>query len=147
MAKVRWTDKGWKKVLAAGRAIDGREISVGIHADKTYPGGTPVALVGYVHEYGVGVPMRPWLTQLTDATQRDALRLSAQVAALVSPMVQAVALERAREELQALYRQKFAGLKLTPLDESTVLRKLSATPLVDTGRLRESIEARIEEDT
>ena len=47
------------------KAATEKKVLVGLPAGREYPNGTPVALVGAVHQFGVperGIPERPWLT-------------------------------------------------------------------------------------
>lgn len=138
-------DKGWKAILKAAKAVDGKAIAVGIDESARYEDGTPVALVGYVHENGIGVPSRPFMTELHDKTRDTQDKVSRDVAALDSPAQIAREMERGANELEREYKDKFHTLKLKPLAETTISRKGSAQVLVETGDLSASFKGKVVE--
>ncbi len=143
-------DKGFAalfKKLKAGKAT----LTVGIHGAE---GGTPdgsgkltVGDVATIHEYGLGnCPERSFIRSWADENQaKNRITIEKVMGAVVSgrlsvkQSLDAIGL-RFVAEMQA---RIVAGIE-PPLAESTIARKGSSTPLIDTGQLKSSIRHKVE---
>ena len=126
-ARIRKRDKGFNQIKSRLVRLKRHPVSmtVGVHNDvEPYPNGTEVWLVAMIHEFGLGVPARPFIRPVFDAnsaSHRAMLRRVAE-AAVRAGIDPAVALKEVGKRLVKQMRQ------LAP---------------VDTGRLKRSIEARV----
>ena len=127
------------------RAASSRKVAVGIFEDARYDNGTQVAAVAAAHEFGVGVPERPFFRAALPAIARRVRQLVAEhgVVGLTDEALEAIG-RAAAEEL----RRSAEQLSSPPLAASTRRarqRKGRRTnPLIDTRRLVESLTHRIE---
>lgn len=150
---VRDRDRGWKRTLrrlfGARRPVT---LSVGIHEDKgggaakEGADGLTVAQVGAFHEFGLGVPRRSFIADWADENEaRHKSQLAKMAKAVAKGAVPSV--EVGLERLGNLYvgevqRRIAAGID-PPLAQSTIDRKGSSVPLIDTGQLRSSITYKV----
>lgn len=158
-------DKGYGELLEVlGELEEGASFAVvGIRSaagGEDVGGGFNLASLAAVHEFGsekAGVPERSFLRSTADAQQEFvADRLEKAAAALVDPdrLDRQAAYERelgllgvavAGKVQQAIANRTIGG---PPLAESTIERKTRAgkkgdVPLIDTGRLRQSIDSEV----
>jgi len=148
MNKVRDIDRGWKKhgLTLRRQALGGPHVLVGVqgpeataaHAESELT----VAEVASYHEFGRGNnPERSFIRETFDIKRLEmgmALRpLASQVVA--GKMTARRALEiigmKAQSDIQGRIEE---GID-PPLKESTIKRKKSSKPLIDTGQLKNSI--------
>lgn len=115
--------------LLESRAVD-RSITVGEIAE--------------IHEFGLGVPERSWLRSWCDAKQemiaRDAADALRQVilGKLTRDRALGILCVKWVGDLQEWFS---SGNIQPPLNDDTIKRKGSSTPLIDTGQLRSAITA------
>lgn len=144
---VRIQDLGWAKILRETAAAGGIAATVGVHEAEgatTYPSGQTVAEVAHLHEYGTrDMPARPWLSEGMAVADVEGASRRAVEGIISGKQTAAQALGKAAESVAVAVREELPDLPLAPLAESTVEKKGSATPLVDTGELREAITARV----
>lgn len=148
-SKIRDTDKGYQKTLSVFKNL-GLSISVGVlgppaeaaHRDqKGQAQAITVGEVAAIHELGLGVPERSWLRAWFEANHRTV------IADIKAGMVQIAQGRLTPEALLEVLGQKYVGeiRKRTqagidpPLAQSTIDRKGSSTPLIDTGQLWSAI--------
>ena len=146
---VKDTDKGLNALF--GRLANGKKhsLTVGIHdAEAGAPDGRlTVGEVATINEYGLGVPERSFLRAWADANEAANL-------ATLRKIGEAVVKGRASAE-QGLNQ---AGLKfvgeiqaritggIPPANaESTIKKKGSSTPLIDTNQMRSSIRHKVDD--
>jgi hypothetical protein len=149
-SRVTDTDKGY---AAMRRRVTGAQaqLTVGIHeaegaASKEGADGTTVLEVAAYHEFGLGVPRRSFIADWEDeAAEKHKQQLSAKAKAVIAGTVPSV--EQGLERLGNLYvgevQKRIADGIDPPLAESTIRRKDSSKPLIDTGQLRSSIAYRV----
>ena len=126
------------------RAASSRKVAVGIFEDARYPNGTQVAAVAMAHEFGIGVPERPFFRAALPAIFRRVRAIVADrgVLDLDDATLDAIG-AAAAEELQ----RSADRLSSPPLAASTRRarqrkgRRLN--PLIDTRRLVEAITHRV----
>jgi hypothetical protein len=141
--------------FAGLRALAGRvkagvhSVSVGVPSDAKTPDGTSLADVLGWNEFGtkneddtVRIPERPALRRLDEARHvRDFIKLNARNLALVvqGRMTEQVALELLGTIAAAKVQQEITIGGFAPNAPSTIAKKGSSHPLIDTNQLRSRI--------
>lgn len=136
-------------------------ITVGIHGDDgsdpkadatweadgalTPASGLTVAEVAAFHEFGLGVPQRSFIRSWFDeAIEENRALIHSQLRLVVQrKLTLDVALERIALKLEANIKRRIRNRIPPPLAQSTIDRKGSSVPLIDTGQLRNAIRARV----
>lgn len=146
MAGTRSVDRGANALLArAKRLSQGVEVRIGMldkaQAEHKGTPGLTVAEVGTFHEFGLGVPQRSfirgWYDESVEENKRTMAVLQKQV--LRGQVSEEQALARFGAKCVGDIQKRIVDGIEPPLAESTVKRKGSSTPLVDTGQLKASI--------
>lgn len=137
--------------LRARIKADHSKINVGVPAGKSEADGTPVALIAAVHEFGSpqkGIPERPFLRTTIQENRDKYVQLNRRnlVAVLNGKMNVEQALGQLGEVAKGDVQAKIASGGFEPLKESTIKRKGSSKPLIDTGQLRQSIAWELSND-
>ena len=149
--KVIDRDRGWKKFRARGEALaNGPGVTVGIHANK---GATPhkgkgkderpltILEVGYVNEFGLGVPERSFIRAWFDAAKPENVALAQRMLRRI--LKGQISLETALEQMGASFVgaiQKRIALGVPPPNApATIAAKGSSKPLIATGQMRQSV--------
>lgn len=150
---IKDTDRGYKKLLRDAK-VEKTDITVGIHAadgQKTYQKGQsePATLIDIAtfNEFGLGVPERSFVRAWFDAHKAEVQTFAeSQLKLVVSgKLTKEQALDRIGLFMQAGMQKNISdGIPPTNA-ESTVARKGSSTPLIDSGQLRSSITFAVEE--
>lgn len=139
------------KLKVALKELDDQKASVGWYESAHYPGGTPVAYVASIHEFGApgaGIPPRPfmrpamaqygpaWMVALGDGV-KSVLRggMSA------TQLLEAVTARAAGDVAKSIQAVTAPALK-----PATIRRKGFAKPLVDTGQMVQSVTNRVGPD-
>lgn len=147
--KVTDKDLGYQRTLQVFRNL-GLSLTLGVVGDKATephkdadgkPSGITVGELAAIHELGLGVPERSWLRAWFEANHRTVI---VDVKAGLAQVVQG---RLTHEGLLELLGNKYAAqIKARiiagvdpPNAESTIQRKGSSTPLIDTGQLLSSI--------
>jgi hypothetical protein len=144
MAKaIRDIDRGYGRILKALVEFKGQEIAVGLQAgDKTDDGKFDIASVGVVQEFGSdNIPERPFLRNSFDEKNKawNSVALS-QVGQVIDGRKAAVtAMNTIGEVMQGDIQKKIVDGPFTPNAPATVKQKGSARPLIDSGRMRQSV--------
>ena len=124
------------------------EITIGIHAadgDAAHgEDGVTVAEIGAFHEFGAAtVPQRSfirgWYDEALASGELRDLFASQMKLVLQGKLTEAQAGERIALACQASVQKRIVKHIPPPLAQSTIDRKGSSTPLIDTGQLRASI--------
>ena len=117
-------------------------LSVGFLSEATYPDGTPVALVAAVQEFGApsrGIPPRPFFRNMIAAKSPSWPKAVGDL--LVSNNYDAVkTLGQTGEGIKGQLQQSIVDTNSPPLAQSTIDRKGSSKPLVETGHLLNSVD-------
>lgn len=148
--KIVDKDHGYKALMKRIGEAGKARVLVGIQEDEggSHAGGATVADVAMFMEFGtVNVPQRSFLRAWVDEKQAEIRKVMSKLAeGLVTGKTpnRFVALDRfglwAVGNIQA---RIVAGID-PPLAESTMRRKGSSTPLIDTGLLKSAIRHRVE---
>jgi hypothetical protein len=145
---VRDRDKGLKALLNRVLASKNGGITVGVHAAEggaAEPGGATVADVATWNHFGTSrIPPRPFLTNWFDANiQEVSTRLKAAGAAIVKGDDPYKALQRVALWAEGGVKRYIAEGVPPDNADSTVAKKGSSKPLIDTGQLRSSIRGKV----
>ena len=148
MSRNRVTEKdhGWKRVKGEMKAAQNSGVKVGILSDETetYDDGADMLLVAAANEFGTAdghIPARPFIRGSYDQNRsglaRTAQRLWDQV--LAGRLTTKRALGLLGEQHQGQVQEYMTALDTPANAPRTVARKGSSNPLIDEGRLRNSI--------
>lgn len=152
MARVNQVkDSGGKKLEEFKRRLGDKGVAsilVGVQgkgAEETHNGENPdqetVGEIAGRHELGIGVPERSWLRAWVDENNpmiQDDLR-AAMRAVLLGRLTREQAVEILGVKYVGLIQTRIANGILPPNAPSTIARKESSTPLIDTGQMRSAI--------
>ncbi len=136
------------KELAA-QVKRGAKVQIGFQDGATYPDGTSVALVAALNEFGVpdhNQPPRPYFRGMI-AKESDHWGDDIAAALTHTNYDAQVSLALVGEQVAGELRQSITDLVDPPLAPSTIARKGFGKPLVDTGRMRNSITAVVKDET
>lgn len=144
-------DNGARALLARLEAQRGARVRVGVLDDaakRTEDGEGPLTLleVAAVHEFGAGhVPQRSFIRATVDASEAEIhdLQRALSVQILRGDVEEDVALERLGAKVAAMCQNRIAEGIEPANAPSTIERKGSSKPLVDTGQLKASITFRV----
>lgn len=119
-------------------------IKVGVPKEGAYPDGTPIETVGFVNEFGSeanNIPERSFLrSTIIDNNDKYVEMMEKGLDGVVQgktdvdTMVNLIGITAEGD-----VKDKITDLKTPPNTESTIKKKKSSNPLVDTGLLRSSI--------
>lgn len=144
---IKDTDKGFKALLARIKASK-LKITVGVHAEEgsaTYEGGATVAQVASYQEFGTDrIPARPFLSGWVDTNKQ---LIQSTIAKAGEKIVEGTDPRKALDAAAQFFAgqvQKGISAGIPPaLKDSTIQRKKSSVPLIDTGQLRSSIRGHV----
>lgn len=144
-AKVIYHKQGSKDLKRMIKAAQAVQAKVGI-LEGTYPDGTPVATVAAAHEFGspaTGLPARPFMRSTVQNKSKDWTEAIGKTLTdnLLNKNGGKVALETLSDLIVADLRASIDEMVEPSLKEATMARKGSSQPLVDTGLLRDSLDA------
>ena len=136
---VKRIDLGICKVLANAKKIDGRGVKVGLMGTETGEDGTRVVDIAVYNEYGTGrIPPRPFMR--TFAAKGEVKQVAAKLGQKVNQGIDVTAI---LTTLGAWYAQAQKDHVIhsswTPNAPSTIRKKGSAKPLIDTGQMVNAI--------
>jgi hypothetical protein len=139
-------DTGWSRKIL--ELLERKDVTVGVHSkDAGREGGPNNAQIGTWHEFGIGNPPRSFLRSTFDENLRNyQLFLSRSWGQALSRGSGDFATSLARVGLKIkndVVNKINAGIK-PGNEESTIARKGSSTPLVDTGQLKAAINFEVE---
>jgi len=136
-------DMGFDRIMAAIPELRGATVDIGIQEDAgVAEGGTTVAEYAFYNEFGTErSPARPFMRGAADEQRTQWQRFVERSLGLVidgklalNPALNLIG-ERAADDT----RQYAVKLNTPPNAESTIMQKGSSNPLVDTGRMVQSI--------
>ncbi|MEK5070508.1 hypothetical protein [Sporosarcina sp. FSL K6-1508] len=121
------------------RRMKGKDIQVGVHE-----GDSEMSMIAAVHEYGepkLNIPERSFIRsgfdEHVDKVQEKIVELMPAV--IHNNVDPDVFLDAIGMEFASLIKKKLIDLQDPPNSEKTIKIKGSSNPLIDTGRLRDSI--------
>lgn len=140
MAGVTDVDRGYRKILEAIEQTGEAVITVGIHAEA---GGENIENAER-HEFGLGVPARPFVSGYADEQgARVVQRMRDAAAAGLRSGTVAQNLDAVAQVVAGEMQGRIAQGIPPPNAPSTIAKKGSSTPLIDTGQLRSSITGKL----
>lgn len=120
--------------------IDVESIDVGYFADARYPDGTPVFEVAAYNEFGTSnIPERPAFRNAVRAIEDEGLSVIADIVAAAGVNLRADGAEQIGEYAKSEVQEHVTTLDQPPNAPSTIQRKGSSNPLIDTGFMRQSV--------
>ena len=147
---VKDIDLGWGKILADMEKLDATYAKVGIQTTAgSVPGNSSMnmATLGAIHEYGGSkIPQRPFIRQGLESGMSKIKSISDSVAGRVldGTISTRNALELVGMAGESAIKDNMSSGNFTPNAPSTIKKKKSDTPLIDTGHLRQSITTVVE---
>lgn len=145
-SSIRDTDKGYRKVIAqVGKISRGYSAVIGVFGEGSAKehgsDGISLGELAFIHEMGLGVPQRSWLRSWVDSQKA---RIDSDLRKIADQGLRGEDLGRALSRLAARYAAEVqawisGGNVEPPLADSTIERKGSSVPLIDTGQLRSGI--------
>lgn len=118
------------------------EVQVGFQGDEAYEDGTSLAEVAAYNEFGTSdMPERPFMRQSFEnheAELQAACDLVNQT--LASGGTTEAALNKLGVTVRGLVQEEIVGGGFAPNAESTIRKKGSEQPLIDTGFMRQSVD-------
>lgn len=154
---ITQTDRGYRNALRAVRKMSrASSVVVGVQGDEAVAAKSvrddddsaqTVGEVAAAHELGLGVPERSWLRGWVDENERMIRDDLARVAreAMIGTRSVDDGMELLGLRYVGLIQARIAAGIPPELHLSTVARKGSAIPLIDTGQLRSAITAVLSE--
>lgn len=142
---IKDIDKGWKKFTREMKVLDRSFVKVGVLSDAGgYAAGAKVniASVAAFNEFGTSrIPSRPFMKQAFDEnrTEINSFKDRAFGAVIDKKSDTKTALNMIGVFFKGKVQQQIAKGSFAPNKPSTVAQKGSSKPLIDTGRLRQSI--------
>lgn len=139
-------DLGWNKIKAEAAFMNGSFTKVGVQQGETHKSKdgelSDLAVIAAVNEFGTKrIPSRPFMRNAFDANQSTLFRISATMYSEVMQGKRTIknALEYMGEFMTSKVKKSIKNT-LTPVNApSTIARKKSSHPLIDTGQLLQSI--------
>jgi hypothetical protein len=147
-AKVIDKDLGYKQIVLNFKQLKGRAVKVGIMGDETNEG---VSVVDYAiyNEFGTSrIPARPFMAHTADTNRAAVLKFAEHlVGRMIDRALDATSvLKNLGEFYQAKIQMTIRNAKewAVPNAASTIAMKGSSSPLIDQGRLVQSIRYEVE---
>ena len=134
--------EAWFAKVRAASAGALRSVEVGFFESAKYDDGTPVAYIAAIQEFGTEdghIPERPYFRQAISRAEDELPTLLADLADDDTATIPQVAGDLIGLRVQNLIQERIAQLQEPELAESTVKRKGSDKPLIDTGTLQTAV--------
>lgn len=143
MAEVTGGQEFERRMAEIARMLGGgAALKVGFLSKATYPGGTPVAVIAAIHNYGApraGIPPRPFFSNMVKDKSPEWPAAIANLLRKNDYHAERV-LRLAGEAIAGQLRQSIVDTNEPPLAPSTIARKGFAKPLIDTGHMFNSVD-------
>lgn len=143
MANIKGGDKLLEKLAQLAKMAENpATLRVGFLESATYPDGKPVAMIAAIQDFGapgVGIPPRPFFRNMI-ANKRGEWPKAIADLLKANDYDAKKTLEIAGQAIAGQLRQSIINTNEPPLAASTIARKGSAKPLVDTGHMLNSVD-------
>ena len=146
--KVTVKDNGYDAMMKRLERADAH-VTVGVHEEEGSEDagdGATISDVAAFHEFGLGVPRRSFIGDWSDENEeanRKVLRQTAEAVAKGSVATAEQGLDRAGLHFVGEIQRRIRDGIAPELEDATIAQKGSATPLIDTGQLWQSIRHRV----
>lgn len=155
---IRDVDKGFKRIVNDLESFENLTVEAGIfEGENLTDSDITMAALGAIHEYGAGVkhgrsgsmtitvPERSWIR--STFKEKSAKWEGATVRALSAVITRGtsifLAFTAVGERMASDLRRKITTLREPPNAPSTIEKKGSSNPLIDTGAMRQSVRSRM----
>lgn len=130
-----------KKYFRELKKMTDMEIQVGFQGDQKYEDGTSIAQVAAINEFGASdIPERPFMRQSFENHEGELQAACDAAQRLVSSGGSAEqALQQIGVIAKGLVQDEIVNGGFAPNAESTIKKKGSEQPLIDTGTMRQSV--------
>lgn len=130
-----------KKYFRELKKMTDMEIQVGFQGDQKYEDGTSIAQVAAINEFGASdIPDRPFMRQSFENHEGELQAACDAAQRLVSSGGSAEqALQQIGVVAKGLVQDEIVNGGFAPNAESTIKKKGSEQPLIDTGTMRQSV--------
>jgi hypothetical protein len=142
-ATIKDTDKGWKRIASELRTLQTKSINIGVLGDSAdHPSGINMAMIATWNEFGTRTaPARSFMRSTFDEKLKSYERLIGNnLNRLGTGTTAEILLAVLGEKMKGDIQRKIVTLKEPPNSEATIANKKSSNPLIDTGRMRQSID-------
>lgn len=141
---VKRVDRGWDRILRELAAANNSFVKVGIQEGDTTKDGLNLAEVAATNEYGSSdghIPERSFIRSTVDMQQRAVSVLKVKLLRQIysGSISSEQALRLLGEFMQAKIKRRISTFTDPPNAPSTIERKGSSQPLIDTSHMRNSI--------
>ncbi len=113
-------------------------IEVGFFVGSTYKNGKDVTEIAKKNNEGIKVPKREFMIPATNKASNKTINIT--VNSIVGGMDEKQALSKAGIMFKNAIQREITNLKEPPNAESTILKKGSSNPLINTGLMRSKVE-------
>ena len=113
-------------------------IEVGFFVGSTYKNGKDVTEIAKKNNEGIKVPKREFMIPATKKASNKTINIT--VNSIVGGMDEKQALSKAGIMFKNAIQREITNLKEPPNAESTILKKGSSNPLINTGLMRSKVE-------
>lgn len=143
MAKILDIDRGWGKIIKNMRELASKEVRVGVQGEAgNEKSGVNLVDVAVYNEFGTeNIPARPFMSKSFDNSQRRVENLMKNEAGrLIEGRQNAEqVLKKSGLFLEGQAKKYVASPVWVPNAPSTIAKKGSSQPLIDSGLMRQSI--------
>lgn len=142
MAEVIDRDLGWKDIVQGYHNLHGKTIKAGVLQGAGSYAKVSIAQVATWNEYGTSrIPSRPFIAIATDESKGWQSEVKQQVGGIMSPADVKGALDTIGEQMKKDIKNVIGDRsKLRPNAPSTIAKKGFDAPLIDTGKLQDTID-------
>ena len=116
-------------------------IDVGFFVGTKYKTGKDVTEVAKKNDKGIGVPERPFMIPAGNKAANKIINITVQ--SIAGGMDESQALSRAGIMFKNAIQKEITNLKEPPNSPATIAKKGSSNPLIDTGKMRQSVKWKI----
>lgn len=113
-------------------------IEVGFFVGSTYKNGKDVTEIAKKNNEGIKVPKREFMIPATNKASNKTINIT--VNSIAGGMDEKQALSKAGIMFKNAIQREITNLKEPPNAESTILKKGSSNPLINTGLMRSKVE-------
>lgn len=131
----------WKKFKAALKQLENLEVGVGFLEEDKNDEGISLAQIAAINEYGTStIPARPFLRQSFEQNEDEIRDVCGQAIKMVASGVEVnKALDAIGVKAVGIVQEQIVNGDFTPNAPSTIRKKKSDKPLIDTGQMRQGI--------
>ncbi len=137
-------DMGWGKIKKEAHRLATMAVEIGVQSGETAPDGADMADIAAVQEFGSeknNIPARPFMRESFDKNVDDLDRFMQDAGNRIMQGQITVdkGLDLVGQKMTGIIQKGISDGPWTPNAPGTVAQKGSSQPLIDTGRLRQSI--------